>query len=172
MNSVIKKIANKVAGKLQEEKVNFNTERAYAKEQRLERREQFNKGYREGQYKRGLAEGSGQVVPAAKQAAQRGGGKTGGGASWSPNWKEAGAMFGGSGGGGYDMFGGGEPKRAAPPMRTTRISKTGSVTIQEPFEKKQPSQMSNPVDDFWGSPGAAGGATRKKGERDPYDFIL
>ncbi len=148
---------------------NIQAERAYNKEQQLTRRNQYDKGYQEGQYKRGLAEGSGQIVPAARQTPQ---GSTRRTASWNPDWKAAGDVFGSGGGGGMFGYGNDRPK-APPPMRTTRISKSGHVTITEPYERKQAMIQRDPAEDFWGTPGAVGGS-RKKGskERDPYDFIL
>lgn len=154
---------------------NIQAERAYNQAKRLENRDQYDKGYREGQYKRGLAEGSGQIVPAGKQPAQ--GGKRGGGASWSPDWNAAGALFGGGGGigGGIDPWTGKDTgAKKVIPMRTTRISKSGAVTIQEPYERKNqpgPYDASNFILGGGGGMPAGASGNRKK-ERDPSDFIL
>ena len=135
--------------------------------------------YREGRLQRaqkeGLAKGLGpQYSPPAP--GQRTGGRKS--ASWSPDWKTAGNMFSGGGGAGnYDPFGMGgvEKPKAAPPMRTTRISRSGQVTIQEQIQPSTPKQESQSWDP-WVMPGAYGGMQkqRKKGqyEKDPHDFIL
>jgi hypothetical protein len=163
-------VASYLKGKAKEAIVNAKSERAYNIERKLENRNQYDKGYREGQYKRGLAEGSGQIVPASRPAQS---GRSSGGGARSPI-KASSEIFGGFGGGigGGIAFGGfgDEPRQhAAPPMRTTQISKSGKVTIQEPYERKQPIQKAeDPFGSFWG---AAPAGNSKKGEKHPYDLF-
>jgi hypothetical protein len=163
-------VTSYLKGKAKEAITNAKAERAYNIERKLENRNQYDKGYREGQYKRGLAEGSGQVVPAAKQ--QGPALKMAGVAGRSPA-KSSGDIFGNFGGGiggGIGLgLGFGEEQRphAPPPMRTTQISKSGKVTIQEPYERKVQPQREDPLA-FWGTSGAAG-STKK--EKHPYDIF-
>lgn len=162
-------ITSWLKNKAQETVRNIQAERAYNKEQKLERRDQYDKGYKEGQYKRGIAEGSGQVVPAAKQA-------TGGGRYvYKP---PKGDFFtGGMGGGGSfgdSFWGAPERTRQAPPMETVKVSKSGGVTIHRPIQPQRPAQAQEDPYDFWrlsGVPAGAAGANRKNKERD-YDPIL
>jgi hypothetical protein len=160
-------VLNWAKNKAKETVTNMKAEGAYKKAEKLERREQYNKGYREGQYKRGQLEGAGGIAPVNQQHQQSGGGARRAGASWQPNWKNAGDMFGGFGGGGDAFFGGGQPApKQAPPM---------TETIRRPVQPQMPPKQEAQWDPWSMSPGAAGGIQRrKKGEheRDPYDFIL
>ena len=166
---------------------NIKAEREYQKSERLEQREQFNQGRKKAEYERGLNSGYGRVTEVTEynnkgkptrtqkygQPAQGGGARSGGrtgGASWQPNWKQAGDIFGG--GPSYDAFGIGPPQHSKqqPPMRTTTVDRNGKVRIQEPYERQNPTASHDPTDQFWGS--GAPAAPRRKGERDSSDFIL
>jgi hypothetical protein len=163
-------VTSYLKGKAKEAIINAKAEHAYNKAERLERREQYNKGYREGQYKRGQIEGAGGITPAGRPAQA---GRASGGGTRTPV-KAAGDIFGGFGGGigGGIAFGGfGEEPRqhAAPPMRERVISPSGKVTIREPFQPKQTAQKAeDPFGSFWG---AAPVGNSKKEAKHPYDIF-
>jgi hypothetical protein len=165
-------VTSYLKGKAKEAIVNAKAEHEYAREQKLERREKYNKGYNEGIYKRGQVEGAGGITPATKATAPRQAGRNGG-AARSPI-KTSEDIFGGFRGGigGGIAFGGfGEEPRqhAAPPVRTMKVSKSGAVTIHEPYQPKQlPQKQEDPYGTFWG---AAESGPKKKGERHPYDIF-
>lgn len=165
-------LANKIRGKLQNiqderkarqlinERAQSENRRGYAE---AARKREYDKGYQ-----RGLGQQNNQAPQGGTSSGRRGG-RYGG-----PDWKTGGSYFGGNNS--FDMFslnGGGSQEKPRPQMvRTRTISPDGKVTITEPYEGKQrPMQQADSSIDFWGMPGAAG-VPRKKGERDPHDFIL
>lgn len=150
---------------------NIKNERAENKEQQRLRREQYNKGYIEGQYKKGVAEGSGKTTS----------NQTVGRARWQPDWSSAGKYYSGGGGTSADVWGFGsnaEKHQAPQPSRITNIGHNGQVTViehKEPIVRKGQSEYDDvfgspfggSVEDFWGETGNV-----KKRKRDPYDYIL
>lgn len=163
-------ITSYLKGKAKEAAVNLKTEHDYSRAQKLENRDRYNKGYAEGQYKRGLAEGSGQIVPASRsnipQAGRSGGSRT--------SQKPAGDLFGSFGGigGGIGLGFGEERQHAAPPMRTTEYNpRTGKVRTMEPIQPQRPQNQDSDsfgVNTFWGT---AESGSKKKGEKHPYDLF-
>ena len=47
----------------------------------------------------------------------------------------------------WDLTGGSKPKKKLPPQRVTKVSKSGTVTITEPVEKKP--EQKEPYNNFW-----------------------
>jgi hypothetical protein len=163
-------ITNWLKNKIQETGRNIQAERAYTKERKLERREQYDAGYREGQYERGLAEGAGKIVPVSRQATQQ---RVGGKYKYKGSKGDffTGETSGGSWGSG---FWGPQEQSQKPAMETVKISKSGGVTIHRPIQPQRSMQAQENPYDFWrlsGMPAGATGANRKKNERD-YDPIL
>ena len=171
-----------ILNKVNEKKVNYQAERAHQKEEKLEVKNQYEKGYREGQYKRGVLEGSGGVTAQTKFAA-RGGkpqGVTGSG-SFSGSMNKFDSIFGvsqigggrgskGDGGMGLGLgFGGGGESRSRPDRVITKAN--GKVRIEEYGSKHE-------SEDGFGSLGLGGGiglegfgGSSKKKEKHPYDLF-
>ena len=156
-----------IKNKAKEAVVNYKTERAHAKEERLENRNQYEKGYHEGQFKRGVLEGSGGV--AAQTKFNRGSGKTQGvtgrGAIdiFGSSMKHSDSIFGWSGGAGdIGMFGEPTPKRAVPTRVTEFNPRTGKTRVIEPIQQHEPKEES------WDPWAMGSGNKKKKNEQDTF----
>ena len=175
-------LTKKIMEKMHESKVNRDAEKAYQKEQRLEERNEYDKGRKVGSYKRGVTEGSGGVTAQTKYAA-RGGkpqGVTGSG-SFSGSMNKFDSIFGvsqigggrgskGDGGMGLGLgFGGGGESRSRPDRVITKAN--GKVRIEEYGSKHE-------SEDGFGNLGLGGGiglegfgGSSKKKEKHPYDIF-
>jgi hypothetical protein len=173
--------------KVRETYQNIKEERASNQAQQRELKQQYNEGRKKAEYERGATSGYGRVTEVTeynekgkrtktqKFGSSAQGGSRSGGASWQPDWKAAGNLFGNGGGGGFDIWGStGNEKKKVIPMETTTIGRDGKVKIQRPYERQNMPAPYDPSNFIMGGGGGmpAGAGPRKKGERDPYDFIL
>jgi hypothetical protein len=165
---------------------NYQAERAHQRVERLEERNEYEKGRHEGAFKRGQLEGAGGLTEKEKYYSQRSsGGRSSGGRSRGGSVQRTtgrggfvatgNAIFGSGGGmGGIGSglgFGfGDEPRRqAGPPMRTRTISPSGKVTISEPIERQvRHEEQESPYDFIMGPPGLS---SKGKKEKHPYDIF-
>ena len=185
--------------KASEAVTNYKAERAHSKEERLEQRNQYEKGRREGEYQKGIiqGEGRGHVTEYTEynskgkpikterygnpNARVSGGGSSGGKPGFRSTIKKSDGIFGWSGTGGLNgpsigLFGGAAPKRPiTAPVRTRTIMPNGKVVISEPIQQ-QPHHESNEGNSGMGIGindfmGPSGLNKKGKKEKHPYDLF-
>ena len=188
-----------IKNKAKEAVTNYKAERAHSKEERLEQRNQYEKGRREGEYRKGIiqGEGRGHVTEYTEynskgkpikterygnpNARVSGGGSSGGKPGFRSTIKKSDGIFGWSGTGGLNgpsigLFGGAAPKRPiTAPVRTRTIMPNGKVVISEPIQQ-QPHHESNEGNSGMGIGindfmGPSGLNKKGKKEKHPYDLF-
>jgi hypothetical protein len=168
LSKILRGVKEKAASYPGQKYNDYQAERAHQREEKLEQRNQFEKGRREGEYQKGLIQGEGRgrvteyteynskgkPIKTAKYGKiqepqqQRSGGARPG---FRSTMKHSDDIFGWSSGGGVAGLGlgfGDEPrKQVAPPMRKTVFNpRTGKVETYEPIQ--QPHQRPQETGDF------------------------